>query len=325
MSDLFETQNEVTQDDCDTYAQNLVKGSVTPVPWQGFHSYTLRSNSGLIIQFRSKASPLDSSTTKLAKQVHGHLAPTTTYHGLMPNSSVSVWVMEIIAGVGYLFTASTITTAKLDITVTDFAKFYAASWKNPQSPAKEKIHLYTTKFDQLSASLPPRFTEILENTQKNMGLIIDLVPWVLTHQDLSGMNILVDPDTGHITGVVDWADATIEPFGMALWGLESVLGCSGPKGWLYFGSDPSYSHFGCNSSRSRALFWKTLLREIECTISDECRHAINEVRILGILLRYGFRWEYEMLSPVKDTTYLDVFLKNELKLAEKSHRLEGTY
>jgi hypothetical protein len=122
MSDLFETQNEVTQDDCDKYARNLVKGSVTPMPWQGFHSYTLQSNSGLIIQFRSNASPLDSSTTKLAKKVHGHLAPATTYHGLMPNSSVSVWVMEIIAGVGYLFTASTITTAKLDITVTDFAK-----------------------------------------------------------------------------------------------------------------------------------------------------------------------------------------------------------
>jgi Ser/Thr protein kinase RdoA (MazF antagonist) len=53
-----------------------------------------------------------------------------------------------------------------------------------------------------------------------MGLIIDLVPWVLTHQDLSGMNILVDPDTGHITGVVDWADATLEPFSMVLWGLD---------------------------------------------------------------------------------------------------------
>jgi hypothetical protein len=122
MSDLFETQHEVTQDDCDAYAQNLVKSSVTPVLWQGFHSYTLRSNSGLIIQFRSEASPLSSLTTKLAKQVHRHLAPATTYHGLMPDSSVSVWVMEIIAGVGYMFTASTITAAKLDITVIDFAK-----------------------------------------------------------------------------------------------------------------------------------------------------------------------------------------------------------
>lgn len=98
------------------------------------------------------------------------------------------------------------------------------------------------------------------------------------------MNILVDPNIGHITCVVDWADATIEPFGMALWGLESVLGCSGPNGWSYFGSNLSYSHFGCNPCRSQALFWKTLLREIECTILDECRHAINEVRTIGVLL-----------------------------------------
>jgi hypothetical protein len=150
-----------------------------------------------------------------------------------------------------------------------------------------------------------------------MGQMINMVPWVLTHQDLSNMNILVDPDSGHITGVVDWADATIEPFGVALWGLESVLGCSGPGGWSYFGSDPSYSHFGCSPTRSRALFWKTFLREIECTISDECRHAVNEVRTLGILLRYGFRWENGMMNPVNNTTYLDAFLKDELKLAEE--------
>jgi hypothetical protein len=138
--------------------------------------------------------------------------------------------------------------------------------------------------------------------------MIDLVPWVLTHQDLSNMNILVDPDSGHITGVVDWADATTEPFGMALWGLESVLGCSGPHGWSYFGNDPS---------QSRALFWKTFLREIGHRLSGECRHAINEVRTLGVLLRYGFRWENGTMNPVKDTRYLDALLKDELKLAEE--------
>ncbi|KAG9229004.1 hypothetical protein BJ875DRAFT_524635 [Amylocarpus encephaloides] len=144
---------------------------------------SLRSNTGLIIRFRSKASPLDSSTTKLAKQVHGHLAPATTYHGFMRNSSVLVWVMEIIAGVGYWFTSCTITTAKLDITVADFAKFYSASWKNPQSLGKDKHHLYTSKLKQLSSSLPPRFTKVLENTQKNIGQIMDLVPWVLSSKE----------------------------------------------------------------------------------------------------------------------------------------------
>jgi len=148
-----------------------------------------------------------------------------------------------------------------------------------------------------------------------MYQIINLVPWVLTHQDLSDGNIMVDPDSGYIIGVVDWVDATIEPFGMALWGLESVLGYSGPKGWSY------YENY---SSQARALFWKTFFREIEYPIADECRYAINEIKILGILLRYGYHWEDGLvIIPVKDTTFLDVFLENELKLAEASHMSEG--
>jgi hypothetical protein len=61
MSDLFETQDEVTQNEYDAYARSLTKSSVTPLPWQGFHSYTLLSASGIIVQFRSSASPLDNS------------------------------------------------------------------------------------------------------------------------------------------------------------------------------------------------------------------------------------------------------------------------
>ncbi len=122
MSDLFKTQNEVTQDDCVAYAQNLVGTSMEPVPWQGFHSYTLVSDSGLIVQFRSKSSPLDISMTALAKAVHRHVAPATTYQGLMPNSSVSIWMMEALPGTGYLFTFSRITVGKLDTTITDLAK-----------------------------------------------------------------------------------------------------------------------------------------------------------------------------------------------------------
>lgn len=122
MSDLFETQNEISQIECVTYAQNLVGSSVEPVPWQGFHSYTLLSESGQIIQFRSEASPLDISMTTLAKTIHPYVAPATTYHGLMPNSSVSVWIMEALPGIGYLFIFSSITAAKVDTLVSDLAK-----------------------------------------------------------------------------------------------------------------------------------------------------------------------------------------------------------
>jgi hypothetical protein len=122
MSDLFQTQDQVTQDECDAYARSLTNSSVTPVPWQGFHSYTLLSASGIIVQFRSEASPLDSLIVNIAKTIHRHLAPTTTYHGSMPNSSVTVWLMEALPGTGYLFTVSSLTLAKQDAIITDLAK-----------------------------------------------------------------------------------------------------------------------------------------------------------------------------------------------------------
>ena len=122
MSDLFQTQKEVTQGDCIAYAQTLMGTSVKPVLWQGFHSYTLLSESGCIIQFRSKDSPLDISMTTLAKEVHRHVAPATAYQGLMPNSSVSIWIMEALPGTGYLFTYSSLTVAKMDQIVIDLAK-----------------------------------------------------------------------------------------------------------------------------------------------------------------------------------------------------------
>lgn len=60
--------------------------------------------------------------TTLAKEVHGRVAPATAYQGLMPGSSVSIWIMEVLPGVGYLFIYSSITRTKMDHTVTDLAK-----------------------------------------------------------------------------------------------------------------------------------------------------------------------------------------------------------
>lgn len=122
MSDLFTTQNQVTQDDCDAIARRVTSSSLTPVPWQGYHSYTLLAASRVIVQFRSKTSPLNVSTAKLAKAIHGHLAPTTNYHGFVPGSSITIWVMEVLPGVGYLFTISSLTQAKQDAVIADFAK-----------------------------------------------------------------------------------------------------------------------------------------------------------------------------------------------------------
>jgi hypothetical protein len=44
----------------------------------------------------------------------------------------------------------------------------------------------------------------------------------------------VDPDTGHVTGVIDWVEAEIAPFGISLYRLENVLGYMDSKGWHYY-------------------------------------------------------------------------------------------
>ena len=181
------------------------------------------------------------------------------------------------------------------------------AWKRPQTPANEKILFYKAKLLQLSGALPSRFAMVIERICQSLDELVYQVPWVLTHSDLSNMNILVDPDSGHLTGIVDWADASIEPFGIALWGLESVLGCSGPHGWAYHGIDVSHS---------RQLFRRILFTEIGGAVSDETQRAIEEVRTLGLLLRHGFSWKDGAHEPTQDTTLLDVFLQSESELAK---------
>lgn len=105
MSDLFNTHPEISQHQCDSYARQLGHGNMTPAAWQGYHSYTLLLESeDKVVQFRSAESPLNPTIADLARGVHDHLAPRTKLLGNMPGSSVLVWLMDKIPGVGYLFT-----------------------------------------------------------------------------------------------------------------------------------------------------------------------------------------------------------------------------
>ena len=122
MSYLFENHQEVSQAKCEDYAQNLVGSPVVPLSWQGYFSYTVLSKSGQIVQFRARDSPLNITLSTLAKQIHGPLAPATTYHGLLPDSTVTVWIMEALPGTGYASIYSYIDTVKLDAAVSDLAK-----------------------------------------------------------------------------------------------------------------------------------------------------------------------------------------------------------
>ena len=99
------------------------------------------------------------------------------------------------------------------------------------------------------------------------------------------------------------------PFGVGLWGLESVLGVGGPDGWSYFGGD---------ASRSRTLFRDNLCNEIVAPDPVETQNAIDKARTLGVLLQYGCYWD-EGLKPARDTFILEIFLDGKFRGLAKSY------
>lgn len=122
----------------------------------------------------------------------------------------------------------------------------------------------------------------------------------LNHGDLSGLNIFVDPSTGHITGIIDWSEATISPFGISLWGLENLLGLMDSLGWHYYP----------NCDALRDLFWQTF--ELAAGgLSAKEKRVIQIARMAGLFLRYGFSWANGSQEPVKKGSisfrYLDAF------------------
>ncbi len=139
------------------------------------------------------------------------------------------------------------------------------------------------KLKLLSRSLPSRFAKTMLQLSNDVEkLFTNSYPLVLTHDDLCEMNILVDPQTGHIKGIIDWADAKIQPFGLALWGVENVLGYMDSKGWHYFS----------NHEQLEQLFWTVFEDEIGAgTITAEDRERIQLARLVGIALRHGFTWD----------------------------------
>lgn len=121
------------------------------------------------------------------------------------------------------------------------------------------------------------------------------------------MNILVSPTTGRITGIIDWAEAGVLPFGLALYGLEHLLGYMGPEGWSYFEIRNELEQ------RSWNQFWPCIA-DAKGPLEESTRHTVTIARHVGVLLQYRFEWEngiVERAVTEKDTgslAYLDTFL-----------------
>jgi hypothetical protein len=105
------------------------------------------------------------------------------------------------------------------------------------------------------------------------------------------MNIHVDKDTGRITGIVDWADSRIAPFGTSLGALETVLGVETSSLWLYH---PNHEYL-------RNKFWESFYEATGGITADD-RRTMEAARLFGLFRTYGFdrRPENYDAKPVKE-------------------------
>ncbi|KAF4448111.1 Mus38-like protein [Fusarium austroafricanum] len=308
---FFDTLTAATRAECDIKAASLIGGTVNPVPIQGAWSYTVAGGPGQtdIVQFRAERSKLDMANVNIAMRVHTDHVPRCEYYGQIGGQfPLSIYVMEKRDGVCYIQARDTSLEGKAEFemrqfrTVGDLARFFAASWKGAQqvspSIANNLQGEFESDLNRLSQRLPDRFTGTLSLVRQGLPRIFTL-PFVITHGDLNETNILVD-NAGCISGVIDWAEADIYPFGISLWALENILGYMDSSGW----------HYHDNAKELRDEFWRIFEIDIG-DIQEEVKENIRFARMVGLFLRYGFQHDGAARGKVRDTgialRYADAF------------------
>lgn len=161
------------------------------------------------------------------------------------------------------------------------ARFFALSWNAPQPvdpDYRDQLQKkYSEELTMLLAALPERFQPIIKDCLGSIDSIFSL-PMVILHQDFSSCNIMVDETTCHLTGVIDWAEAEIAPFGLKLDSIEALTGKFHLRdGWSRY---DDYDNL-------KNLFWSTFREKSGC-LSEETLCIIKLARITGLLLSRGF-------------------------------------
>lgn len=191
----------------------------------------------------------------------------------------------------------------------------ALTWKASQDVSiqyRETLrNKYASELQLLLSSLPERFQSIIQRCLDQLNLVFCL-PMVLLHRDFGTSNILVDEKSCHLTGVIDWAEAEICPFGQNLHSLQDFTGALHLRdGWRRYEDYESLQE----------IFWHTFRAEFGGMWSEETRRAIHTARIMGLLLSRGFTKRLANMAtptPIQDDDSgrynllsLDGFLVNQ--------------
>ncbi|KAI1109073.1 hypothetical protein F5Y14DRAFT_433859 [Nemania sp. NC0429] len=295
----FFKRTTVRRDTCDTLAMNLVGGKqVTPVAIQGTCSYTVYAGQHLeyAVQFRLKSLGVNVEVAALARQIYGTLVPDISFQQQLGEDSATggkepllVYVMSRITGISRLDFIlsrgfpenSPKNKACRQNLVQDVARFFVLAWKAPQPVAAayrdRMANTFEKELQTLLIALPERFRPVIRSTLAALPGILSL-PMTLIHKDFGDCNIIVENESCHLVGVIDWAEAEIGPFGTNFHSVQNLMSKFHLRnGWIRYEDYDDLVH----------CFWETLGTEIGGLDSEVIRN-IRAARVLGLLRSRGF-------------------------------------
>lgn len=296
--------SQTFRSNCDDFAEARFPGEdIRPAPAQGYCSYTVFVGKDKVVQFRPPDHGLDVDIISTARRIFGDTVPETEFLGVVQDEADGVglcaYSMRKLWGTSLVHarcSGKSNTRRAREMRrqiVKDFAKLQATSWgnriQNEKVPQRGLIGASLTwRAKLLESALPDRFKKFaISNLQKMRDL--EQLPWTLTHGDLIPSNVLVDPETGGIIGLLDWAEAEWLPFGVGLYGLEELLGEEVDGVFTYFPE----------ARKLRRLFWGQLLSHVpELRANPQLLSMIKEAQILGVLLWHGIAFDDGRLDRV---------------------------
>ncbi|KAF5019174.1 hypothetical protein F66182_8824 [Fusarium sp. NRRL 66182] len=293
IADFF-AKTSATRLECDAKAQQLAGGQIVPVEIQGNCSYSVYAgvNHEFVVQFRLGSLALNTETTTLASRIYGSLAPRLRTSGQLgadgredEKEPLFIYLISRIHGTTYLDFRLAHDWSSFEAcqwrmnTMEDVARFFATSWNAPQRVdtvyRRQLREDFTNDLNCLLSALPCRFHQIIQNCLQSIDDVLSL-PMVLLHRDFGECNIMVD-EACHLTGVIDWAEAEMRPFGMNLHSIQFLTGeLHLRKGWIPHQDHGVLYH----------VFWKTFAQEVD--VSEYTIRTIKTARIIGLLLSRGF-------------------------------------
>jgi hypothetical protein len=130
--------------------------------------------------------------------------------------------------------------------------------------------------------------------------LVDALPTVLAHADLTSLNILIDPPTGKVTGILDWDSATYERLGYNLYFVEQLFGYMTLTGWVDYE----------DREKIEQDFYETFYQSLSSQgieVTETFRLAVEVSKAVGLLGYYSTRMKSGNTELFQK--YLVAFLK----------------